>query len=109
MEKKNISKNYICEVHNKTLRYTGVIWNKRTKKWQVQLNHDKKKYNGGYFNNKEDASMRVNQLCDNIGIQLEEHEIRAIKNVNNKIILFDLQQVKQMFKKQPPNEQKKSM
>jgi hypothetical protein len=53
---------------NQTSNYTGVHWNRNTKKWQAQLAHNKKRY-GGYFDHEEHAAMKVNLLCDKYKIK----------------------------------------
>jgi len=59
----------IQKVPNKTSKFTGVSWNKDCNKWQVQLNHNKTKYCGGYFDHEEHAAMKVNLICDKIEIE----------------------------------------
>jgi len=54
----------IQQVPNKTSIYVGVTWNKNHKCWQVQLQHNRKPYFGGYFDNEEHAAMKVNLLCE---------------------------------------------
>jgi len=59
----------IQKVHNSTSQYIGVSWNKNTKTWQAQLMHKGKKYFAGLFDNEKHAAMKVNLLCDKLGIQ----------------------------------------
>jgi len=59
----------IQQIQNLFSKYTGVVWNKNTKKWQSQLKHNKTKYYGGLFENEEHAAMKVNSLCDRLGIE----------------------------------------
>jgi hypothetical protein len=72
-ERKNpmidIDPDAIQQIPNQTSRYTGVQWNKDTKKWQAHLKHNQKLYYGGLFDNKHQAAMKVNLLCDKNGIK----------------------------------------
>jgi len=63
--KKDESKN----IEIKTSKYTGVSWNKQRGKWNANLIHNKKKYYGGFYKNKEHAAMNVNLLCDKCHIK----------------------------------------
>jgi len=54
----------IQQAPNTTSIYTGVTWNRNKKCWQVQLQHNKKAYFGGYFDHEKHAAMKVNLLCD---------------------------------------------
>ena len=70
-----------CEKHEKTSLYKGVYWQREIKKWHVQLSlKEKKTKYGGTFNNEKDAVERVNQLCEELGIPLQNPEISAIPN-----------------------------
>merc|ERR1712034_3293 len=100
----------------------GVFWKQENEKCHAELAHNKKKFDGGHFDSKITAAMSVNLLCDKFGIkrknatyniQLEKLTIQAINNaineIKNEIILFDLQQVTQMFKTQNTDGQKNSI
>jgi len=65
---------------NKTSLYNGVSWNKKDKKWQVQLTHNKKKYHGGLFDNEEYAAMEVNLLCDKYEMERKNPTINTKPN-----------------------------
>jgi len=66
----NIKEDVIQQLlKNHTSIYTGVCWRKDAKKWQVRLVHNKTKCYGGYFDNEEQAGMKVNLLCDQNGIE----------------------------------------
>ena len=55
--------------------YKGVAWSRKIKKWRVQLNlKGEKTKDGGYFNKELDAGKRVNQLCQEFGIPLQNSE-----------------------------------
>jgi len=73
MERKNptieIELDVIQQVENQTSKYAGVCWHKCAKKWKAQITHDKKEYYGGLFENEEHAAMKVNSLCDRLGIE----------------------------------------
>merc|ERR1712034_55068 len=62
----------------KTSQYTGVSWHKKSKRWHVliHLNGGKKKY-GGYFSDELDAGKRVNQLCEELGIPIQNPTINT--------------------------------
>jgi len=73
----------ICDISNqeknkKTSQYKGVSWSKKMKKWfaQLWLKKGKPKY-GGHFEDELDAAKRVNQLCEELGIPLQNFEISA--------------------------------
>ena len=56
-------------------------WNKKHKQWCAQLSlKGKKQMYGGYFNDELDAAKRVNQLCEEFGIPLQNPTISAIPN-----------------------------
>jgi len=59
----------IPQVHNSTSQYTYVHWDNTKKKWRARLPHNEKKSCGGYFDNEEHAAMKVNLLCDELGIE----------------------------------------
>jgi len=65
----------------KTSQYKGVIWKKEIEKWEVliYLKGQKNKY-GGYFKDELDAGKRVNQLCETLGIPLQNPTISALPN-----------------------------
>jgi len=76
----------ICGVPNqhkteKTSQYKGVYWHRGTRKWRVLLCFDgqKQKY-GGLFKYELDAAKKVNQLCEELGIPLQNPETSAIPN-----------------------------
>merc|ERR1712034_264142 len=65
----------------KASQYKGVMWHKHAKKWYVHMcvKGQKRKY-GGCFKDELDAAKRVNQLCEELGIPLENPEISAKPN-----------------------------
>jgi len=74
---------------NQTSQYNGVYWHKNNKKWEAMLMHNKKRYFGGSFDNKEQAAMSVNLLCDKMG-----------KERRNPMIDIGADVMKQQFKNQ---------
>jgi len=62
-------------------QYKGVYWNKRSLKWYayayVHSNARKQKF-GGSFKNQLDAANRTNQLCEELGIPLQNPGISEI-------------------------------
>merc|ERR1712034_13214 len=75
------------QVSNKTSQYIGVSWHKKKKKWESRIRHNKKLYNGGYFDNEEQAAMKVNLLCDKYEIDRKNPNViikpNAIQQVSN--------------------------
>merc|ERR1712096_117318 len=73
IERKNpiidIELDTIHPCQNHTSIYRGVSWNNNAKKWQAELTHNKKQCYGGLFDNEEHAAMKVNLLCDRLGIK----------------------------------------
>jgi len=65
----------------KTSQYKGVTWRKQREKWCVQLSlkGGKTKF-GGHFKDELDAAKRVNQLCEQLGIPLQNLEVNATAN-----------------------------
>merc|ERR1712034_164449 len=76
----------ICESLNqhknqKTSKYKGISWNRQMGKWNVQIRPKGQKLKfGGYFEDELDAAKGVNQLCEELGIPLQNPEISAIPN-----------------------------
>ena len=71
---------YFYEVQNQTSKYAGVCWKQDNKKWSVQLQHNQKKYFGGYYDDQENAAMRVNLLCDQLEIERKNPTINIKLN-----------------------------
>merc|ERR1712096_414142 len=46
----------------KTSDYTGVHWSNTMNKWQAQRTVKGKTYNGGYFDNEEEAALKSDEL-----------------------------------------------
>jgi len=59
----------------KTSKYNGVSRIKDGSKWMVQLAHNKKQYYGGLFENEDHAAMKVNLLCEKLGIEHKNPQI----------------------------------
>ena len=78
--------NFCEQCKNQTSIYNGVCWNKDNKKWQAQL-HSKKKYYGGLFDNEEHAAMKINLLCDKIGIERKNPKIDIKLDATQQVIL----------------------
>jgi len=57
------------QVRNSTSQFIGVYWDKDKIKWVTQLIHNGKKYSAGKFDNEKHAAMKVNLLCDKLGIK----------------------------------------
>jgi len=69
------------QVKQKTSQYIGVYWNKQNNKWGAQISF--KNGNtlfGGYFNDELDAVKRVNQLCEESGINAKNPNISKVPN-----------------------------
>jgi len=54
---------------NSITKYKGVFYNKHIKKWVATINFDQKRCYGGTFDYEIDAVKKVNQLCDELGIE----------------------------------------
>ena len=74
-------------------QYKGVYWHKQSEKWYVLIypKGQKRKY-GGIFKNELDAAIRMNQLCEELGIPPQNPGISAIPTqqyqVTKKYFLF---------------------
>jgi len=75
----NINPNAIQQ-KNQTSKFYGVCWHKDNKKWRAQLVHKKKIHFGGYFDNEEDAAMKVNLLCDKLEMELKNPSVNTNDN-----------------------------
>ena len=72
---------YKTEGKEKTSSYKGVDWHKQRKMWRVRIciKGEEPKY-GGIFKDELDAAKRANQLCQELGILLQNPEISAMPN-----------------------------
>merc|ERR1712034_41281 len=64
----------------KTSQHKGVSWSREKRKWRVQLSSKGEKLKCGYFIDEMDAANKVNQLCEELGMSLENPEISVISN-----------------------------
>jgi hypothetical protein len=71
---------FSCEKKEKTSKYKGVSWESKTGKWRVYFCVKGKSKFGGRFNDELDAGEKVNQLCEELKISLQNPAIRAIPN-----------------------------
>ena len=72
---------FVCEEREKTSQYKGVCWHKEKRKWRARIYPKGQKQNfGGYFKDELDAAKRVNQLCEELEIPLQNPEINAVPN-----------------------------
>merc|ERR1712034_9770 len=74
----------LCEISNqqkneKTSQYKGVYWHRETRKWCVRLYRkgQNQKY-GGVFDDELNAAKRVNQLCEKLGIPVQNPEVSTM-------------------------------
>merc|ERR1711925_41680 len=76
-----ISESSNQEKKDKTSQFKGVYWHKETGKWYVVIRpkRQKQKY-GGMFKDELDAAKRVNQLCQELRIPLQNPAISAMPN-----------------------------
>jgi hypothetical protein len=83
MERKNlkihIEPDVMQQVQNPSSKYTGVSWNKNRKNWETKLMYNKQHYYGGNFDNEEKAAMKVNLLCDKLGIERKNPNLKLDK------------------------------
>jgi hypothetical protein len=60
-------------------QYKGVHWHKQSKKWYAHLRlHTGKQKFGGTFKDELDAAKRVNQLCEEMKVPLQNHGISGL-------------------------------
>jgi len=59
----------------KTSQYKGVCWHTQSKRWRVKLCIKGHTVIGGSFKHELDAAKRVNQLCEELGIPLQNPAI----------------------------------
>jgi len=65
----------------KTSQYKGVYWHKQSRKWCVRLSpKGATAHFGGCFKDELDAGKRVNQICEELRIPLQNPEISAMPN-----------------------------
>ena len=80
------------EVKVKTSQYKGVSWQKKGCKWFAHLCLKGEQKHGGSFINEMDAAKRVNQLCKQFGIPLQNLGISGIPTqpqvIHNCFFLF---------------------
>merc|ERR1712034_228001 len=65
----------------KTSQCKGIYWHREREQWcvQLKLKGENSKY-GGIFKDELDAAKRLNQLCEEFGIPLQNPEISGIPN-----------------------------
>merc|ERR1711925_524 len=67
------------QARKKTSEYRGVSWHKCNRKWRAQLSlKGKIQKHGGIFKNELEAAIKVNQLCEEMEIPLQNPGISAI-------------------------------
>ena len=76
----------LCKKKEKISQYKGVNWRKESGKWYAYLilkgfTH---KY-GGCFNDELDAARKVNQLCEEMKIPLQNPEIAGMSNQQSQV------------------------
>ena len=78
----------MCEKREETSQYKGVYWEKKSEKWKTQLTlkGQIQKY-GGCFKIELDAAKRINQLCEELGIPLQNPGISAIPTQQYQVTL----------------------
>ena len=71
----------VCEKKEKISQYKGVYWHKQMGKWYVLIypTGQKRKY-GGTFKDELDAAKRMNQLCEELRIPLQNSTISEMPN-----------------------------
>merc|ERR1711977_559444 len=66
-------------------QYKGVVWSKLNNKWHVLVcvgNY--KTISGGYWTDELDAAKKVNQICEENGLQHKNEDIGAVPLVKKK-------------------------
>merc|ERR1712034_155931 len=67
------------QARKKTSEYRGVSWHKCNRKWRAQLSlKGKIQKHGGIFKNELEAAIKVNQLCEEMEIPLQNPGVSAI-------------------------------
>jgi len=71
---------FLCVILTHTSsKYKGVTWSKRDAKWHTSVYLGFKKYKcGANYDNELDAAKRVNQLCDELGIERKNPGVDAM-------------------------------
>jgi len=69
-------------INSTSSQYIGVTETNKIKKWRTVVHCNKKKYEGGYYYDEQDAAKRVNQLCDELGIERKNPEVDAMPKSN---------------------------
>ena len=69
----------LLEATQSTLKYEGVSWNEKRNLWQAEFHINGKKRKS-YFGNEFDAAKHLNNLCEKMGIPLQNPNICAIPN-----------------------------
>ena len=78
---------FVCERNDNKSQYKGVTWHRGKGKWQVQLQlKGQKPKHGRTFKDELDAAKKVNELCEEFGIPLQNPEITAIPNQPYQVI-----------------------
>jgi len=91
---------YIKKIE-KTSLYKGVCWYRTRNKWRAEVRLKGKKIFGGYFNNEWDAAKKVNQLCEEFGISIQNPSLLQIPTQQSPgkcNILFDYHAIQDEFK-----------
>ena len=78
---------FVSKKNEKKSQYRGVSWHKGRKKWYVVVcpKGQKQRY-GGIFKDELDAAKRGNQLCEELGIPLQNPEISTVPNQKHQVI-----------------------
>ena len=72
---------FVCKKKETSSQYKGVCWHRERGNWQVQLFvKGEKAKSGGYFKDELDAGIRVNEMCKELGIPLQNPKISGIPN-----------------------------
>ena len=74
-EVKSVDPNFTSEV-------VGVRWDKKTKKWRVELTKDSKKIQGGFFTEKAAAESKALELAKERGL---ERRVKAVKSFSERL------------------------
>ncbi len=77
-----------CEKEVNASQYQGVYYHKQTGKWYARLNLQGQKQKwGGYFNDELDAAKKLNQICEELEIPLQNPGITGMPN--QQVLRFD--------------------
>jgi len=77
---RNIHETNVTKIKHSTSQYKGVSWSTYAKNWSASVFWKYVKYRGGGYRTELDAAKKVNQICDELGIERKNSGIGAMPN-----------------------------